>query len=225
MRPCKATYLIFILLCFYSCSNTNRNEKRDKEAAQIVKVTTEQAPPSDSSLSAYDSLRNVKVDTTTLAGKRAHIMNQFYIENDLVSPDYDTLFDLTYDKNPDYVIGYYGRSGTGYKNRIKVYLYDKRSNTYQLSEQLSGLVNPTFLITKKRLTGFYLGNGGGGGIQLDWVNNKWVTSKKFSVMANHKNTDSTIWIIEYPLNKKTKKVIRPYRMVPPGDILENKLRE
>jgi hypothetical protein len=221
MKPFKPTYLIFIL-CFCSCNNTNRNEKADKEAAQIVSTeTTEQARTSNGSLNAYDSLRNLQVDTTTLAGKREYIINQFYIENDLVSPDYDTLIDLTYDGNKDYVIGYYGRSGTGIKNRVKVSFFNTKCNCYILNEQLSDLPNPTFYIKAKKITGFYIGNGGGGGSQLEWLNKKWNIVKEFDV---DNDGDTTKWKISYPLKKKTEIKVRPYQMIPPKDILDTDIK-
>ena len=129
----------------------------------------------------YDSLANAFVDTTTLEGKRKWIMNHFLIDNDLVSPDYDTLFDLTYDGFKDYVIGYYGKSGTGFKNRVKVYLFNTKRHCYILDEQLSDLPNPTFYTKQKKITGFYIGNGGGGGRRLEWINNKWTITKEFEV--------------------------------------------
>jgi hypothetical protein len=194
----------------------------DRQAAPIVsKETAEESPTSDSSINAYDSLRNLKVDTTTLAGKREDIMNQFYIENDLVSPDYDTLIDLTYDGSKDYIIGYYGQSGTGIKNRVKVYFYNSKYNCYILNQQLSDLPNPTLYINKKKITGFYIGNGGGGGRLLEWLNNKWTTTKEFDV---HNDGDTTKWKISYPLKKKTEIKVRPYQMIPPEDILENGIK-
>jgi hypothetical protein len=211
-----------MLLCFCSCNNTNKKEKLDKDVAPIVtKATSEQAPTSDSSINAYDSLRNLKVDTTTLAGKRECIMNQFYIENDLSSPDYDTLIDLTYDGNKDYIIGYYGRSGTGIKNGVKVYFYNNKYNCYIFNQQLSDLPNPTLYIKKKKITGFYIGNGGGGGRLLEWLNNKWTTTKEFVV---HNDGDTTKWKISYPLKKKTEIKVRPYQMIPPEDILESDIK-
>jgi hypothetical protein len=168
----------------------------------------------------YDSLAKAFVDTTTLKGKREWIMNHFLIGNGLISPDFDTLFDLTYDGHKDYVIGYYGQSGTGIKNRVEVYLYDIKKNCYFLNERLSDLPNPTFYITQKMITGFYIGNGGGGGTRLEWLNNKWITTKEFDV---DNEGDTTKWKISYPLEKKTEIKIRPYQMIPPSDILETKI--
>jgi hypothetical protein len=222
MEPFKPTYLIFILLCFCSCNNANKNEKADNEAApNIPKAIGELASTSDSSINAYDSLINLRIDTTTLAGKREYITNRFYIENDLVSPDYDTLIDVTYDGNKDYIIGYYGRQGTGIKNRVKVYFFNTQCNCYILNEQLSDLPNPTFYIRDKKITGFYIGNGGGGGGRLEWLDNRWTTTKEFEV---DNDGDTTKWKLSYPLKKKTEIKVRPYQMIPPKDILETDIK-
>ena len=166
----------------------------------------------------YDSLEKAYVDTTTLKGKREWIMNQFIVQNMPSIADYDTLFDLTYDGNKDYVIGYYGPSGTGIKNRVKVYYFNTECKCYILDEELSDLPNPTFYIDKRKITGFYIGNGGGGGGRLEWINNKWTTTKEFEV---DNEGDTTKWIINYPLRKKTEIIVRPFQGIPPEDILES----
>lgn len=168
----------------------------------------------------YDSLAKAHVDTSTLKGKREWIMNHFLIENSPSSSDYDTLFDITYDGFKDYVIGYYGQAGTGIKNRVKVFFYDPKNNCYILNEQLSDLPNPTFYIKQKKITGFYIGNGGGGGGRLEWIKNKWTTTKEFEV---DNESDTTKWKISYPLKKKKEVIVRPYQMIPPEDILETNI--
>jgi len=148
-------------------------------------------------------------------------MNHFLLENGLVSPDYDTLFDLTYDDLDDYIIGYYGKSGTGIKNRVNVYIYNQKRQCYMLDEQLSNLPNPTFYIKQKKITGFHIGNGGGGGQRLEWINKKWTMTKEFEV---DKDGDTTKWKISYPLKKKNEVVVRPYQMIPPNEILETDIK-
>jgi len=169
----------------------------------------------------YDSLAKTPVDTSTLLGKRSWLMNQFLLENGLVSPDYDTLFDLTYDGLDDYIIGYYGKSGTGIKNRVNVYIYSQKRHFYMLDEQLSNLPNPTFYIKQKKITGFYIGNGGGVGQRLEWINKKWTITKEFEV---DKDGDTTKWKISYPLKKKKEVVVRPFQMIPPKEILETDIK-
>jgi hypothetical protein len=87
---------------------------------------------------------------------------------------------------------------------------------------LSDLSNPTFYIEEKKITEFYIGNGGGSGSQLEWVNGKWVVTKMFKV---DENEIKTIWKITYPLKEKTEYLARPYQMIPPKDILETKVKE
>lgn len=165
----------------------------------------------------YDSIANADIDTLTLNGKRQLILNRFINENRLSSPTFDTLLDLTYDGFKDYIIGYYGQSGTGIKNRIRVYFFDSNKENYILNKELSTLPNPTFYIKLKKITGFYLGNGGGDGARLEWIKGNWTITKEFSV---DNQGDSTIWYISYPLKKKTEELSRPYQFVPPADILE-----
>lgn len=149
--------------------------------------------------------------------ERQLIMNRFINENRLSSPTFDTLLDLTYDGFKDYIIGYYGQSGTGIKNRIDVYFFDSKKYNYILNKQLSTLPNPTFYIKLKKITGFYLGNGGGEGVRLEWIKSNWTITKEFPV---DNQGASTIWYISYPLKKKTEELTRAYQFTPPPDILE-----
>lgn len=41
--------------------------------------------------------------------------------------------------------------------------------------------------------------GFGQGSRLEWINNKWTTTKEFDV---HKEDDSTKWNISYPLKRE-----------------------
>jgi hypothetical protein len=170
--------------------------------------------------SPYDSLRDAKIDTTTLKGKREYLMNRFLIEHTPSAPDYDTLRDLNFDGQKDYIIGFYGLAGSGIKNRVKIYFYNKKQNRYVLSEILTDLPNPTFYIEKKKITGFYIGNGGGDGARLEWIKGKWTITKEFSVSNEG---DNTVWEVNYPLLKKKVKIVRPFQMIPPDDILETNI--
>jgi len=217
------TILSVILLMSCNISDRNENEFLKENLKCQVDTTFSNINKSknDFETDPYDSLAKVFVDTTSLKGKRESIMNTFLIENRPSSPDYDTLFDLTYDGFDDYIIGYYGQSGTGIKNRVKVYFFDIKNNCYVLNEQLSRLPNPTFYIQQKKITGFYIGSGAGGGGQLEWINNKWTTTKEFHV---DNEDDSTKWVINYPLKNKSETEIRLYEMIPPQDILETNIK-
>ena len=163
-----------------------------------------------------------KVSEETLKAKSQKLLTEFNAESKITSAEYDTLIDLNYDNIKDFVIGYYGQSGTGIKNKIRVYLYDLKKHNYILNEQLSELSNPTFYIDQKKITEFYIGNGGGSGSKLEWINRKWVVTKMFEV---DENEIQTVWKITYPLTKKTEYIAKPYKMIPTKDILETNVKE
>lgn len=214
--------VIILTSCNLSERKNTQLTTKDSVASKIDTRLSQNSSSGNSPYSdAYDSLARAYVDTSTLQGKRSWLINQFLLGNGLVSPDYDTLFDLTYDGHKDYIIGYYGKSGTGIKNRVNVYLFHPKINCYILDEQLSDLPNPTFYIKHRKITGFYIGNGGGGGCRLEWINNKWTTTKEFDV---DKEGDTTKWKVSYPLKKKKEVIIRPFQMIPPEEILETDIK-
>ena len=208
-----------LLLCniIITCNSIDKNKVIEK--VPIVrnegKVNVNQVVEGKQNTS-YDSLANLKIDTSTLKGKRKYLLNQFLINQQPSSPDYDTTFDLNYDGAKDYVIGYYGQAGNGIKNRVEVYLYDRDTKCYVLNEQLSSLPNPTFYIKQKKITSFYIA-GSGSGERLQWLSGKWVPTKLFRV----DNTgDKSVWKIEYPIAKKKKFIVAPFEMIPPSEVLE-----
>ncbi|MEL1241548.1 XAC2610-related protein [Flavobacterium flavipallidum] len=163
-----------------------------------------------------------KIDEVILKTKSQKLLKAFNAESQITSSDYDSLIDLNYDNVKDFVIGYYGLSGTGIKNLVQVYLYDLKKNNYVLNNQLSELRNPSFYIAQKKITEFYIGNGGGSGSQLEWINGKWIVTKMFEVDYNE---IKTVWKITYPREKKTEYFAKPYQMIPPKDILETTVKE
>ncbi len=208
---------IYIIASLFLLSCTSKTNE-----AQVEEDTTAKSENIDTSRyeDPYDSLANVKVDTSTLEGKRTFILNRFMIENELSEPTYDSLFDLNYDGNADYVIGYYGMSGSGLKNRAEVYFCSKRNNSYQLNEQLSRIPNPSFYIEEKKITGFYLPNGAGSGVQLEWIDGKWLKTKEFTV---DNEEEKSVWHLFYPLTEKRDSLVLPYEMTPPKEILDTKV--
>ena len=213
--------VIILTSCDFSERKTTQQATKDSITFHIDTMPSQSNGESLSYSDTFDSLARAYVDTSTLQGKRSSIMNQFLLENGLVSPEYDTLFDLTYDGHKDFVVGYYGKSGTGIKNRVHIYLFNQKRHCYILDEQLSALPNPTFYIKQKKITAFYIGNGGGGGGRLEWINNHWTTTKEFEV---DKDGDSTKWNISYPLKKKKEIIVRPFQMIPPEEILETGIK-
>lgn len=166
-----------------------------------------------------DSSIIAEIDTSNLEGKRTKLLREFNCNYGAAGATSDSLFDLNYDGLKDYVIFYYGQAGTGLKNRMQVYFFNDSTKCYYLNEQLSYLPNPTFYLKSKKITGFYIGNGGGGGARLEWINDQWLETKEFRV---DNNNDSTVWVIDFPLKNKTVKIFRQYQYLPPQDILENK---
>jgi hypothetical protein len=214
--------VIILTSCDLAERKTTQLTTKDS-VTSLIDTTNSQNSSNESSSyrDTFDSLARVYVDTSTLPGKRNWLMNQFLIKNGLVTPEYDTLLDLTYDGHKDFVIGYYGKSGTGIKNSVKVYLFSPKSQCYILDEQLSGLPNPTFYIEEKKITGFYIGGGGGAGRRLEWISNNWTTTKEFEV---DRDGDTSKWNISYPLKKKTEVIVRPFQMIPPEEILETGIK-
>jgi len=157
-----------------------------------------------------------KTDTSTLEGKRLYLKISLLKKLDPSGINYDTLIDLNYDANPDYLIAYYAQAGTGIKNEIDVYIYQKNKNNYEYHHMLSGIRNPSFYLKEKKITGFYLANGAGGGEMYRFIKNQWTITKEFYV---DNKGDSSVWEIFYPQTNKMKKIIRPYAMIPPADIL------
>jgi hypothetical protein len=221
----RLTLIIWTLIILTGCNLKEKKNIQPVNGSSYSNIDTTSSKAGQieetSETDPYDGLANAFFDTTTLKGKRQWIMNHFIARNKITSPDYDTLIDLTYDGHKDYVIGYYRQSGTGIKNRVNVYFYKTQCKCYILNEQLSNLPNPTFYIKQKRITGFYIGNGGGGGGRLEWLNGKWTTTKEFDV---DNEGDTTKWKISYPLKKRNKIIIRPYQMIPPNDILETNIK-
>lgn len=168
------------------------------------------------------NLQIEKVSEETLKTKSQKLLAAFNQESKITSADFNSLIDLNYDDIKDFIIGYTGQSGTGIKNKIRVYLYDKEKDNYVLNEQLSNLSNLTFYLDQKKITDFYIGNGGGNGSKLEWLEGKWVVTKIFEVNENEIKTE---WKITYPLKNKTEYFAQPYKMIPPKDILETYIKE
>ena len=90
-----------------------------------------------------------------------------------------------------------------------------------MDKTLSDLGNPTFYINRKIITGFYIGLGGGGGTQLEWINNDWIVTKEFGVSNNG---DDTKWYISYPLQGKELIIDKPFQGIPPKEVLETDIK-
>jgi hypothetical protein len=220
MKPLiyKLGFLLAILL--FGCATKNSTDQKEKNSDATKNIlhsdTRQEQRPS---IPDFSTNQKIFPDTKQLQQKRLSILKTFYYTPS-VAADYDTLVDVNYDGYRDYLISDYGASGTGYKYKIKVYMYSTRRKTYFLDKQLSSLVNPSFFIREHKITGFYIGLGGGWGRKLEWIKNRWIITKEFDV---DNNGDSTIWEVNYPLRKEKGKVIRRFQMLPPVEILESNL--
>ena len=212
MTTMKLTPIFISILYLTSCNFSDK-----KTIAETKNVIT-----LDTFADIVEDKVKFEIDTTTLDGKRTYIINKFQYVDPRRYPDFDTLIDLTYDGNKDYIIGYYGSTGTGIKNRIEVFLYNKQIDNYILDSTLSRMPNPTFYIKQKKITGFYIGGGGGGGSKLEWKKDKWITTKTFAV---DNDNGKGLWIIDYPQKSKRDTIHREFQMIPPSDILESNVTE
>jgi hypothetical protein len=163
-----------------------------------------------------DSLRHLKFDST-IEGKAKRKVNQFQVKNFPWSICSDSLFDLNYDQNNDLVISYYGMCGTGLKNRIEVYLWDKSKSNFVYNTLLSSLSNPGFYLDRKKITTFYIAYGGGSGGELQWNGNEWKPVFLFEIGGV---TDSNL-VLEYPKSNCIIRKKKAYFYIPPDAILEN----
>ena len=162
-----------------------------------------------------------KSDDSVLRTERERILNEFNSESKIRSADSDTLLDLNYDGNNDYIINYYGQSGSGIKNKVRIYIYDKKKGEFVLDERLSDLSNPSFYLDKKMITEFYIGNGGGSGSKLEWIKEKWQVTKTFDV----EHAEKTIWKTTNLLSGKIEYFELPFQLIPPAEILETNIQE
>ena len=159
--------IIILVALITSCSTNSQNESS---------VDLIESIDSLEDLNEYEiyleNLKTTKYDTTTINGKYAKLVADLKINYTITPGSADTLIDLNYDNNPDILIEYYGTAGSGMKNYIYAYLYDKQKNNFVLDTFLSSLVNPTFYFDKKIITSYYIANGGGSAWKYAWDGKK-----------------------------------------------------
>lgn len=121
----------------------------------------------------------------------------------------DTLIDLNGDNLKDILIEFYALAGTGEKNGVRVYLYDKSRKKFVQCEQLNYLVNPTFYRDKKNVVGYYLGNGGGRATKLKWRGLKLDTLEHIDIDVTWQHNTPTFKLASYDYitKKKTSKIL------------------
>ncbi|MBI1836323.1 MAG: hypothetical protein HYR91_03560 [Flavobacteriia bacterium] len=206
----KTILLVSLFIFIWSCSTKPKQIQTTKKIKPTINLYTQQH-------ATQDSIN--ENDTNTLIGKRNFIFQTFL--KSYPCTEFDSLIDINYDGNLDYIIGFYSLNGTGFKNRIKVYLYNQITKSYIANKELSKLRNPTFYIKKKKITEFYIGNGGGNGKELIWKKNQWVTNKEFTV----RNNDSlTTWEVQYKFVDLIEVSKQAFQMIPPKNILETNVK-
>lgn len=216
--------IFFFLILIFSCREKAQRKKSQNSYLEYTVIKNDTPKVLNTELSDYDSLSLVKIDTSSLEGKRNYILNQFYLQNPFRSNGNDTLFDVNYDGFKDLIIPTYGQSGTGFKYGAEVYLYTKSIRSYVLDSLLSGNPNPSFFIKEKKITSFYIGLGGGYGTEFIWKNKIWQIHKTFEVHRLGDELGSTaLWRITYESSNKTEKHIKPFREIPYPEILETKI--
>lgn len=222
----KFYILILVLVgCTDSSNNSVNQASENKEESKndtVKNVLDIGQTEGMNTFSIYDSLETAIVDTTTLGGKREWLMNQFMVWNTPSGPDFDTLFDLNFDGNHDYVIGFYGQSGTGLKHGIKVYIYNEQTGCYHKDSLLSSLPNPSFYLREKKITSFYLPYGAGYCTTLQWINGNWTIAESIEVVNDE---SESVWVISYPRTGKEKRIKHAYQGIPPQEILKNEYGE
>jgi hypothetical protein len=217
----KGTYLILAFFSAFSfCQCNQKNSKDSKNVDSKIYDTAKSATASYhlKDIPSFDTNLSFVPDTKELKQKRKIILTKFSETYSPAGPTYDTLVDINYDGYRDYFIGWYGSAGSGFKYRITTYIFSPSKNNYLLNSQISDLVNPSFFIPEHKITGFYIGLGGGHGSKLEWIKGKWLLTKTFEV---DNNGDSTIWEITYPLTKKTETIRMHFQVIPPDEVLES----
>ncbi|MFT5602998.1 MAG: hypothetical protein ACI9N1_003261 [Flavobacteriales bacterium] len=139
----------------------------------------------------------------------------FYEDNDPSGMDVDSLIDVNFDGELDYVIRYYGCCGTGIKNRMQVFYRNKKLGKFEYVEELN-LMNPSFSYDRKHIYWFYLANGTGDMGELKWNGRKWI--KVYSYFADNEG-EETVWHKLDENDKLIKEIAMPYQGVPPEELL------
>lgn len=197
---------VYVFLCWISCFSACSEQAR-KPIAQKKEI------------SFQDSIRIIlaKIDTSKIEGKRQYIKYRFLEENQLAFQS-DTLLDLNYDQQLDYVIFYERTSGSGLRKMMLAYLFQIEKQNYTKDTFFSYLPNPSFFLNRKQITSFYLGQGTGDGKLMEWRQNRWQVIKTFTT---NNQMEDTVWIIDYPLAGKQEKIKAKYHYKPPKEVLES----
>lgn len=193
----------------YSCNQPSKQHPK-----RIFEETV--STNKETATSYLDHLKQLVFDTTTEEGKLDFIRNKVAIELFPMEPEKDTLIDVNFDHKKDFIFTYFAQAGTGRKEGMVVYL-NKGDSHFFRDSLLSSIRNPSFFLKKKKITGYYLANGGGECIELKYFNEKWNITKEVSMDNNEENST---WICTYPEKNSSKTFRIPYNYIPPSEIIE-----
>ncbi|MHA4811196.1 XAC2610-related protein [Flavitalea flava] len=94
-------------------------------------------------------LKPLNDSDTIIKIKAQKLLRHLHEINKYPMGGHDTLIDLNGDHFKDILIEFYSLAGTGEKNCINVFLYDKVERKFIENKQLNHLCNPTFYFKKK----------------------------------------------------------------------------
>jgi hypothetical protein len=163
----------------------------------------------------------VKIDTSTLEGKREYLLREFNLANGPVGAMYDTILDLNFDAHLDFVIGTHAMVGNGFRTGIEAFIYTPDCGCYLRDSVLSNMRNPSFYFAEKKISSFYISYSSGSGEEFEWIDGEWAQTKEMK-MVNHGN--STVWNISNLLTGIDKKVALPYQSTPPAEVLKTNFK-
>lgn len=95
------------------------------------------------------------------------------------------LLDINGDDHLDLIAEYYRTSGSGVKNRVDIFLFDKRLN--KLSSEPFALDNPSYY-ENDIITSHYYGMGGGSAVKYQIVEKQFIPIEKISINIDQHDT-------------------------------------
>ncbi len=152
--------------------------------------------------------------TITIKKQAQSIISRLKSTGEYSTDAKDTLIDLNGDNFKDILIEYYGASGTGLKNRIRVFLYNNSLKKFRPCEQLNNLGNPTFYFDKKIIVGYYVASGGGSATKFKWNGLRLDTLEQIDVEVFNKNNSTSFEIVSYDFitKRKTHKTLQTMQL-------------
>src|SRR5436189_405472 len=199
--------LLFIILVLTRCSEpAQKNTTEKTEIKDTVKPKGSNMDPLSEEVKKLreDIIRHV--DSTTSEGKAAVFLATLKDGGDYaVIHGKDTLMDMNGDKQADLLIEFYAASGTGLKNGVSIYLFNKKTNSFV--EEEVNLPNPTFNFKNNTVVSYYVAISGGYATELKWHGLTLDTLESIEV-ENDASGDfkSTAIIYNHRNGKKTSKV-------------------